>query len=169
MQWKKLESFTFTLQQKAQRVTRYIQMQYFTSIRPGFQAKYWQTTANDSTRRWVENYNSILKVENRSKSARPATTNEKVKAARKCFRAHPRIFMRRAESDLGIPWSTITTILKKWLTSCRPKWFDLMNYYLSAVLIENRSLRSASTSYRKIKTFPPHWLFYTNLSFTNTE
>ena len=109
-----MEFLTFTLQQKAQCVTWYNQTQSVTSVRRRFQTQYRRNPpARNSILRWVENFNSIGNVENRSGSGRPATTNDNVRAVRNYFRTHPRRSVRRAESDLAIPRSTIHRILKK--------------------------------------------------------
>ena len=109
-----MDFLAYTAQQKAKCVTWYIETQSITRVQRKFQTKY-QTLppVRNSILRWVDNFNSDGNVQNTTRRGRPPVTEQTINRVSTYFRRHPRRSLRRAESDLSIPYSTIHKILKR--------------------------------------------------------
>ncbi len=62
---------------------------------------------------WVDSFNSNGNVQNTTRRGRPLITEQTINRVSTYFRRRPRRSLRRAESDLSIPHSTIHKILKR--------------------------------------------------------
>ena len=104
----------FTIEQKANCVTWFIQTGPITQIKRNFRRTYrTQAPARNSILRWVENFQTTGGggVERRQSHGRPVTASEVQQKILTYFNTHPRRSIRRAERDLSIPRSTIHVIL----------------------------------------------------------
>ena len=112
-QFLKMDFLACTAQQKAKCVTWYIETQSITRVQRKFQKKY-QTLppVRNSILRWVNNFNSDRNFQNTIRRVRPSVTELTINRVSTHFRRHPRKSLRRAESDLSIPYSAIHKILK---------------------------------------------------------
>ncbi len=109
-----MDFLVYTAQQKAKCVIWYIQTQSITRVQRKFQTKS-QTIPPvwNSTLSWVDNFNSDGKVQNTTRRGRSPVTEQTINRVSNYFRRHPRRFLRRAESDLSIPYSTFHKILER--------------------------------------------------------
>lgn len=113
-QGKKMDILAFTVQEKVQCVSWYIQTNSTTTVRRNFHTKYGKNPpARTTILRWVENFNSQGNVENTTGRGRPSVSEQTVQTVSTYFHTHPQRSLRRAVIDLSIPYSTIQKILKK--------------------------------------------------------
>ena len=111
---RKMDFLAFTRQEKAKAVSWYIQTDSITATQRRFRTFYGKTPpVRNSILRWAENFTEGGNVENRSGRGRPSIDENTIQTVSNYFRSHPRRSIRRAETDLNIPRSTVHKILKK--------------------------------------------------------